>query len=363
MVSEENNWAQYRCELQRQLATGSPCIPFLGAFLTTIVQKESYDQIKSKRSVDTNCESMYTVLEAITVRHRLEKLTHGHSFDLPFDSSSDSDGSGSEDSSAANTPVLSTQRRLRISVPDESNGDIDTKDMEQDVTSTSGAFSGANNYPVHTERVYVGSGETVCPVNGSLTNSRITDSLPKLNPLDLNSKESFCGPSQRRKDHFASLSAAGRRRLFTRERSLSIENVLDAIHEPDFPLPAMKHSSSLNSMDSLDGNDDIPSLTLPGFDTTQSLPIHTAAKKCNAVDDDSVMRARRRCTAHVPRLQVARVDGSSLPPSDLLTKYQFMSLGCCVGCESKDAIRGVLVASGSNSEAANYKLSHEREPE
>ncbi len=300
------------------------------------------------------------------MRHRLEKLTHGHSFDLPFDSSSDSDGSGSEDSSAANSPVLSTQRHLRISVPDETNGDIDSKDMEQatqDVTSTSGAFSGASNCPVHKERVYVDSGETVCPVNGSLTNSRITESLPKLNPLDLNSKESFCGPSQRRKDHFSSLSAAGRRSLFTRERSLSIENILDAIHEPDFSPPAMKHSSSLNSMDSLDGNDDIPSPTLPGFDTTQSLPIHMAGKKCNAVDNDSAMRAKRRCTAHVPRLQVARVDSSSLPPSALLTKYQFMSLGCCVGCESKDAIRGVLVASGSNSEAANYKLSHEREPE
>lgn len=373
VVSEENNWAAYRAELQQHLTLGSSCIPFLGAFLTTVVQQESYDKIRSKRPVDANCESMYTVLEAITVRHRLEKLTCKRSFDLPFGSSSDSEDSQSESGSAAGTPVLVRRGVVRTASVEEGGG-VDLAAEGPSLTESSSVVP--VDHPIQREQVH--THDNTVNADGvfkeaSVNGIRSTD----LEPLSLNS--SHPAPPDAGDTAPQHLNATERRRRFARAKSRSVQFLLDAIQEPpDLPTPSLAHSSSLTSIDSLDATDDFSMDTIHSYIpcdstqertvmhtcSTQSLPIHLLPKKCHAITDDSgIVNRRRRCTAHVPRLQVARVEADSIQPTDLLCKYQFLSLGSCLGAESVPAIRAVLTAGGSNSEAFNYKLSYEREPE
>ncbi len=311
---------------------------------------------------------MYTILEAITVRHRLEKLTHNRSFDLPISSGSDNDEDSclSENSSAACTPVLSRRINLGLASPDEIDVDGGTKGVElvtQNPAPPTNSFSTVS--PMENGHV-----QSVTKEVGSAFEGESTDTLNSPSELASLALSSSIPTTPLESTRNPPLKVAERRRLFCRDKSLSVEFLLDAIQGPDFVSPPMKHSTSLTSIGSLDSDDEFPFMTpaviaSDNYDSTQSLPLHLAPKKGYAIANDptNAVGRRRRCTAHVPRLQVARVETCSIPPTDLLVKYQFMSLGCCVGGESKPAIRDVLAAKSSNPEAINYKLSYEREPE
>jgi len=83
LMSEECNFNLYHQDLEQTLAANIPCIPFLGIFLTVVVQHDSYTQMSSKnmRRQSTLLET-YTILDAITVRNRLEKLRWWSSIDF-----------------------------------------------------------------------------------------------------------------------------------------------------------------------------------------------------------------------------------------------------------------------------------------
>lgn len=49
LMSEEDNWQLYRKELGRRLASDTPCVPFLGLFLTQVVQQESYHKMRVEK--------------------------------------------------------------------------------------------------------------------------------------------------------------------------------------------------------------------------------------------------------------------------------------------------------------------------
>ena len=51
-MSEEDNWKLYREDLERNLTTGASCIPFLGLFLTQVVQQESYHKMRAEKNAD-----------------------------------------------------------------------------------------------------------------------------------------------------------------------------------------------------------------------------------------------------------------------------------------------------------------------
>ena len=83
-MSEDNNWKHYREEIERRVQTQSPLIPFLGVFLTTVALSQEADNLAEvassrerldshKRRRDSLYEN-YVILEAVTVRKRLEKL-------------------------------------------------------------------------------------------------------------------------------------------------------------------------------------------------------------------------------------------------------------------------------------------------
>ena len=50
-MSEDDNWKLYREDLDRCLSTNTPCIPFLGLFLTQVVQQESYHKLRAEKFV------------------------------------------------------------------------------------------------------------------------------------------------------------------------------------------------------------------------------------------------------------------------------------------------------------------------
>ena len=94
-MHEDNNWSMYRKEISKKLQKNHHFVPFLGIFLTTTAfaqtvsashgdkagspNKDHLDVVHAKeRRVST--ESMYEtyhLLEAITVREKLDKLRRG----------------------------------------------------------------------------------------------------------------------------------------------------------------------------------------------------------------------------------------------------------------------------------------------
>ena len=68
-MSEEDNCILYREDLELQRSTHTPCIPFLGYFLTQVVFEDSFRELRGKRAplVAKKSTTMYTELSAITV--------------------------------------------------------------------------------------------------------------------------------------------------------------------------------------------------------------------------------------------------------------------------------------------------------
>lgn len=52
IMSEENNWQLYREKLDKHFANDTPCIPFLGLFLTQIIQNGSYKFLRKARELN-----------------------------------------------------------------------------------------------------------------------------------------------------------------------------------------------------------------------------------------------------------------------------------------------------------------------
>lgn len=85
-MSEEQNWQVYRKELEPKLSSNSSFIPFLGVFLTDVaLSQEAHSMKRAGRKDERQSSSAlyetYTLLEPITIRHKLERLrsmSHDH---------------------------------------------------------------------------------------------------------------------------------------------------------------------------------------------------------------------------------------------------------------------------------------------
>ena len=77
-MSEEQNWTAYRDEIKQKLDTNSPCIPFLGVFLTTVALSQEANTLIEDKGLERRRTSSfyeaYHILEAITVRNKLNRL-------------------------------------------------------------------------------------------------------------------------------------------------------------------------------------------------------------------------------------------------------------------------------------------------
>lgn len=303
LMSEECNFQLYYQDLKQTLAANIPCVPFLGTFLTTVVQQDSYSQMTPKKQsalLDT-----YTVLDAITVRHRLEKLQQ-KSFEASSPPSSPLllDGDGSDDStmedigqSSFHIPESGLQEEsLQFSMPiDATSETTHTPTLQQQGTE-------------------------------SAVTQVIIDSAPSNN--------------------------TPHRKLCPRQPSFEFECLIDARLSESTREEHMTRSTSLTSLNSHNMNgvtsELSPDQSTCSTDVTCSLPVQFFRK--------------RRVTADVPKLHVARVDHSS-SPLDLLSCYQFLTVGGSVELVSRPELRAILSNFFHNSEGQNYKLSYEREPE
>ena len=324
VVSEDRNWETYCRELHQQLSTNTPFIPFLGVFLTQIVQRESYEKMRPKEENihrQATIFETYTILDAITARNKLDSFMHMRmrSFDIESPASSDSEESvlernGVHDGNGSTCPLVSL---------------LFQSDEEQ--SSPNGICSSYTQCSVNQQPAFIPKLKQKLPP--------IREASPCENQL-LNKRKEFAAM-----------------RLV---KSISAECLIDVLQEP-----VLKASSSLHDIDSLSCSDeDDLELETPidpaMFDTTQSLPvsyIHQSKSPCPP-------GTRRRSTAAVHKLFAAQtVESSKASPPDMLAKYQFMSLGLSSGCESRPELRTLLTNYMSNSEGLNYKLSYEREPE
>ena len=344
LMSEKGNWMVYCRDLEQQLTANIPCIPFLGVFLTQIVQQDSYNQCKPKtgdviRKRLSGLEN-YTILETITVRNQLEKLTHQHLVPCITNRGVDHrETDGSEPTSEADdtlSPLAPAQSTIRQSVqPSEQH-------LEEERQQAS-----------------LQNSERVC------------------SPLQL-SQSTVVAVSPRRTNRTRHCS-------LIRKKSLS-DHALDVIdlgtesNNIDFADDNYVHSQNLkclqdNELSSIDSSpfsgdspdspnsieEQTPTFKFPPrFKTTMSLPNggllspnSWAASTCNR---------KRRATEVVLRPKVVRMNCST-SPSDLLMKYQLFSLGCCRGMESRAKVRALLTSTAHNTEGQNYKLSFQTEPQ
>ena len=73
----------YKREIAKHVSSNTTCVIFLGVLLSNVVRYESYQQLKRTSQLPNHaplvkklsvCET-FTVLEAITVRNRLRKMS------------------------------------------------------------------------------------------------------------------------------------------------------------------------------------------------------------------------------------------------------------------------------------------------
>ena len=57
LMSEVNNWQLYRNQLNKHLASNTPCIAFLGVYLTEVVHHGCYQGILTNRSAVSSCSA------------------------------------------------------------------------------------------------------------------------------------------------------------------------------------------------------------------------------------------------------------------------------------------------------------------
>ena len=80
---ETESWRVYKREIAKHVSSNTTCVIFLGVLLSNVVRYESYQQLKRTSQLPNHaplvkklsvCET-FTVLEAITVRNRLRKMS------------------------------------------------------------------------------------------------------------------------------------------------------------------------------------------------------------------------------------------------------------------------------------------------
>ena len=351
-MSEEDNWAMYRNDLDQQFAANTPCIPFLGVFLTQIVQQDSYNECKPKRGCGIRKNSSglenYTILEAITVRNQLEKLTHQRS--VPRITSR---GVGHRETNRLE-PKSEADNTASYRIHDQLQEVTQSSVTSAQSTSTQSIYDQPSENHLEGERQQVSSPLQLSQSTMVAVSPR---GINRAKPYGLIREKSMSDPS---------LDVANLGTKFNEfaddmyMHSQSLGCLQDS--EPSSINLSRSLSLSADSLDSMSSDEEqIPVLKLPpSFDTTISLPNRGQLRPSPSVL--SICSRKRRATTVVLRLNLAQMNCST-SPSDLLQKYQFHSLGCCKGVESRAQLRALLTDTAHNTEGQNYKLSYQREPQ
>lgn len=356
----------YRKDLEQQFNSNTPCIPFLGVFLTQIVQQDSYDQCRAKTGCGirkhSSCLGNYTILEAITVRNQFEKLKCSHSgrkrgghyaqcitsrkgrCKENDSSESESEDSGYVDPSSSQLPEES-QHSFQSLAPAATEHAMNSPATSQSLQCNE----------QHQERDGQRNSEGI--PSFSVPPQRSQNTVVPISPRGT-TRAKPCGLVRERSMSDPALDVLDLRPKFDSgfaDDMLIHSQSLESLQDSDLDL-SRSSSASTDTLDSLSSDDEqIPALQLsPRFNTTLSLPPRSPGAP-------PLCYHKRRATTVVLRLRLANLNCST-SPSDLLQKYQFFSLGCCRGVESRTGLRALLTDASNNTEGQNYKLSCQREP-
>lgn len=421
-MSEEDNWQLYQKELDRLVASHTPFIPFLGNFLTRVVQMQSFEDLKQKSRSLTRRSSIfetYAILEPITVRKWLQRAS-GEGKDseglfprTTIDSTS-GEGITEESVDGAEDTVINfndVDIRLRLTKAEE-NEHVERVSPNDDDDNTGGTLesdsSCCNLQSISSSQIMLefdgeGSKTQAFPTGTFSSNSAVCsrqegskDCL--LSPVRANGIESLLSSGDDSDISLSDLDA----RIVTNDdsadeptqqpsprhprRSLSMDCLYDAPWDqaaarPD-PAPGVKKFSSLEGnldadrrsrgQDSnLGGNTVSQNCSACAHDRSRSAiatlghishSVPTGATTCSCCRCSSNAAAaatgRRRHTAEV----VARISqDSSESEFDLLHRYQLLSIGCCEGLEARVDLRVFIGSCSHNSEGLNYRLSYSLE--
>ena len=126
-----------------------------------------------------------------------------------------------------------------------------------------------------------------------------------------------------------------------------LRNKSDTSMLPPFQPPSGSKSPSITSKHHQNSS----------FNLFQSLQEHLKS----TISMPNVFRRERHSRPIVCELAPPEIT-TDTDPTTLLVQYQFLSLRCCVGVQSRSELRALLLSAPHNSEGQNYKLSFEREP-
>ena len=126
-----------------------------------------------------------------------------------------------------------------------------------------------------------------------------------------------------------------------------IRNKSDTSMLPPFRPPSGSKSPSITSKHHQNSS----------FNLFQSLQEHLK----NTISMPNVFRRERHSRPVVTELAPPEIS-TDKDPITLLVQYQFLSLRCCPGVQSRPELRALLLSARHNTEGQNYKLSFELEP-
>ena len=373
-MSEENNWQLYREKLDKHLADDTPCIPFLGLFLTQIIQHGSYKVIRRARELNKSSSfSSYSVYR--TRRLKTEK---------------NSDSSLVSSRSVPSSPVAQTK-------------------VSRQKNSLSGHFQ------LNSGAVASDSSESAEEIVGLKKKERSNGSSDKSTPLSSHSWSLF-SPAETDLSDLGFVSQEPKSDTDTASRSLELDDIclspkadspsvklstsptMESVVSGTAPTPQCPNASAeslcgtMTEDDSLTRSNDFGSR--PSLDSVfgnayedelRHEDIHCEIRSengewrpNNATDRSRHLVERNRCST--PLLAVSKTAArrwrqQDMPSSDsevktpydpqrLLERYITSASKCSAALRCSEELQSLLEEGEGtcNSERQNYQLSLEREP-
>ena len=374
LMSEEYSWRNYNQEISMNISNGTPCIIFLGVFLSYVVRYETLNKLKKGRKSRESLKGekkfsmneSYTVLEAITVRHRLQKISGSFTTSFSMDSdieeegepatiltenddeSSDHDDSGVHEE--GHTWILPKNDRppLQKAYSQHSEHPILeptwSKDVLRQVDSLNTPLKRGMSLEQLLDACQDIEDESTIVLTRSHSMPEISDDLE---PLQQHF-ESEAGQASPSGNASSSHSANCAEDEFV--PTIQTEVISAEASAADTTPDDNERGSTSSSECVSSGSEDRVHLGSLRQASTSSLQVHHVRKRHTTSDE-----------MHTLQLHIAQSTPSKEPEA-MLSQYQWLSLSYSSRFTSSTITRAMLETSKPNSVAVNYKRSYMLEP-
>ena len=364
-MSEENNWQLYREKLDNDIANDTPCIPFLGLFLTQIIQHGSYKVLRRARELNKSSSfssySVYRTQRSESGRNKRSSLVSSRSVPsspLPQARKNTLGGQFQLNSDAVTSDSSeSAEDILAIKKPERSNGSVDKMTP---LSSNSWSLFSPDETDF-SDRGFVSQEPK--------SDAETTQSLD-LDDIRLSPKEDSPCVELPKSPTMESVVSGG-----PNVASKSAESQCCTMTEDS--LTGSNAFGSRPSLDSVFGNEELRHEDI-------RCDIRSENSDCDSVGCSHRLVEHNRCSTPIlatPKTEarssrarnqrdsvesttsVSEVQTPSDPPR-LLERYKASASKCCVALNCNQELQMLLLegVGSCNSEKRNYQLSLEREP-